>query len=116
MSVYGPEKISFTRIVDKINTNVSLDDLLYTALFEKSKSENEGWVALSSSGPSSQVFSKFEHSTIGYGFYCFRNKSNKDIEVTLKATVRNNLKFCELKNVCNFSKFSIFDDFCSDSA
>lgn len=86
LSVYGPEKVEFTKMIDKADSKIKLKDILYKSIFHKAKSEEDGWKPMAKSGLYSKMYSKFEHSTTGYGFYAFRNKSNKNIQVKLTMT------------------------------
>lgn len=95
LSVYGPEKVKFTKVGDSEFKLLKLKDILYSAIFEKAKRETEGWNALSSKGVFRNVSSKFEHSTIGYGYYAFRNKSPKNLEFILTMNKKLNVVYCK---------------------
>lgn len=75
--------------------------MMKDALTQKAlSSDQDQWKRVGNSGAFSQFFSNFEHSNIGYGFYCFKNDSEKNIKVTVTLTqeqnikVRKNLIFC----------------------
>ena len=89
--------MQFTRVINQNSENddMKLEDMFFNGLFEKAKREEEGWNALATTGLFSNVFSKFEHSSIGYGFYCFRNKSEKNIEMTLTLSQDKGVRFCK---------------------
>lgn len=88
--------MDFTKLLDKSSNQTELKDLLYAAFFFKAKDEDtRTWKRLSDKGIFSKVFSKFEHSNTGYGFYCFSNDSDKTIEVTLTMTKQENVHFCK---------------------
>lgn len=93
LSVYGPEKVSFLKVLD--THSVSLQGMLKQAILNKALAEGEDeWNKLGMFGTWSYVYSNFEHSNIGYGFYAFRNESSKRIQVSLEMTKRLNVRFC----------------------
>lgn len=71
--------------------------MLKEAILNKALNEGEDeWSKLGVMGTWSDVYSNFEHSNIGYGFYAFRNDSSKKIQVTLKMTKKLNVRFCKI--------------------
>ena len=95
LSVYGPSEVKFTKIVDKNDKKMKLQDILYSALYHKAKSTTEEWAPLTPAGVFSKLLCKFEHSSIGYGFYCFRNQTIKNIEIRLTMKDPINVRFCK---------------------
>lgn len=67
--------------------------MMKDALTQKAlSSDQDQWKRVGNSGAFSQFFSNFEHSNIGYGFYCFKNDSEKNIKVTVTLTQEQNIK------------------------
>ena len=96
ISVYGPQMVRFIKVIDNPSRGISLPDMLKESLLEKALSEGEDeWNKMGSVGTYSRVFSNFEHSNIGYGFYAFRNDSDKDVEITLTMTKGMNVRYCK---------------------
>lgn len=97
LSVYGPQKVEFTKLLDNSSNELQLKDLLYAGIFHKAKQGGDPrkWKPLANRGVFNKVVSKFEHSNSGYGFYCFMNYSNKTIEVKLTMTKQKNVQFCK---------------------
>lgn len=98
LSVYGPEKVQFTKVLENPEAGVSLENMLKQSLLQKALAEGEDeWKKVGTFGTFSDFYSNFEHSNIGYGFYCFRNESDRDIQVTLILTQELNIKVCKFK-------------------
>ena len=93
LSVYGPDKVNFTKVLDNPQEGVSLGPMLVNTILNKALSEGaDEWKQVGKSGIFSQFYSNFEHSNIGYGFYAFRNESNRNIQVTITLTKMLNIK------------------------
>lgn len=97
LSVYGPQKVNFVKIVDRKSEKTKLKDLIYAAMYHKASQTPEiEWIQLTERGEFSKVVSVFEHSNTGYGYYCFKNNTKKTIEIELKMDQCINLQFCKL--------------------
>ena len=102
LGVYGPSKVTFTKVIDKQKNKSRLVDVLYSALYDKARREDKGWKPLSQKKPWNKFYLKFVHSSIGYGFYCFRNKTKYKAKVTLTAKTHVNIQFCKILNFFEF--------------
>lgn len=104
LSVYGSQKVIFTKILDKSETDSRLKEILKGAFKHKAElsSKDSIWKPLAKKGPFSKVLAKFDHGNTGYGFYCFKNDSDKTIEIQLSMTKQLNVQFCK------FNSFLIF--------
>lgn len=92
LSLYGPEAVNFTRVFD--TPDLPLLRIISFALVNKALLESgQEWKPLGKVFTWSKVFSNFEHSNIGYGFYAFRNGSEKTLRISLEMTKRRNVKF-----------------------
>lgn len=97
LSGYGPEKINFTKVLSNPEEGINLLNMLKESLMQKALSEeNDQWKQINPSGLFSQFYSHFEHSNTGYGFYAFRNETNRNIKVTFTLTKELNIKISKL--------------------
>jgi hypothetical protein len=70
--------------------------MMKDALVQKALSSGQDqWKRVGNSGAFGQFFSNFEHSNIGYGFYCFKNDSDRNIKVIVTLTQEQNIKVCK---------------------
>ena len=93
LSAYGPATTKFTKLLQNKEKGIDLLAMLRESLLQKALSEEEEeWTKIGTFGCFSNFYSHFEHSNIGYGFYAFRNESNKNISVTITLTKSLNIK------------------------
>lgn len=84
--------------------------MLKNALQHKAETADaKDWKQVSQSGTFSQLHSIFEHSNIGYGFYCFSNQSSKNIKVSVTLTQQESIKVCK-ENGQMISFFSLLEN------
>lgn len=100
LSVYGPESVKFTEIFGASKKQIEPREILYKGLLQKAESDNSGWNPLASKGLFKNVTCKFEHSTIGYGFYAFRNGTPRNLEIVLTLSRKLNISLCKFFVYC----------------
>jgi hypothetical protein len=98
--------VQFEKVLNEPERGINLDMMFVDSLLEKALSEDQDqWKRIGTSGPFADFYSNFEHSNIGYGFYCFKNNSSKNIKVTLILTTESNISICKFNLFQNLSMY-----------
>jgi len=95
LGVYGVAPIKFEKVIDTEATPKKQGQIFLESIIDKANDDVDDWNRMADNGLFSKIFSQFEHSNIGFGFYAFRNESDRNIVVTLTMKNCENVAWCK---------------------
>jgi hypothetical protein len=75
LSVYSKETVEFKELICTKGQSQKLMKILYDGIFDRSQKIEFNKKPVSDEGTLKDVYTSFENTNIGYGYYAFVNKS-----------------------------------------